>query len=199
MRALYAALRAAADALPHVVAAGGLRDVGYYAIEALRIERGFRALPADIAGDTSPYEAGLGWAVKLRKAGAAGVQGHAALAAAQARGTPERRLVHFAFADPDVYAHGDEPLFVGGVAVGWSTSVAWAETAGRCVGMGYVTLPPAAAGDEAPHSGALCAPFLASTEGEWEAEVFGQRRRLTRVGLKALYDPDGDRMRVDGD
>ena len=214
LRPLYAALRAAADSLPAVVAAGGLRDVGYYAIESLRVERGYRALPADIAGDTSPYEAGLGWAVKLQKAGASEVVGHAALAAAKARGVPERRLVHFAFADPAVYAHGDEPIFVGGVPVGWTTSVAWSGHAGRCVGMGYVTLPPpppppppasdaadetAAASVDGSDRGSLWVPFLEASEGAWEAEVFGERHALTAVGLQPLYDPRGERAKMDGD
>jgi 4-methylaminobutanoate oxidase (formaldehyde-forming) len=202
LRALYAALRAAADSLPEVTAAGGLRDVGYYAIEALRVERGYRALPADIAADTSPYEAGLGWAVRLGKAGAGDVVGHAALAAA-ARAPLTRRLVHFAFADPAVYAHGDEPIFVGGEPVGWTTSVAWAETAGACVGMGYVSLPPAARPPQgtadAKATAAAWGPFLSASEGEWEAEVFGVRHRLTRVGLRPLYDPAGERVRADGE
>ena len=210
LRALYAALRTAADALPEVAAAGGLRDIGYYAIESLRVERGYRALPADIAADTTPFEAGLGWAVKLNKARATDTVGHAALTAAKAKGVPARRLVHFAFIDSDVYAHGDEPLFVGGVPVGWTTSVAWSGSAHRCIGMGNVSLPPEAppspaaeaeAEAEAPGDvrGALWAPFLASTEGLWEAEVFGVKRRLTAVGLQALYDPTGERVRMDGE
>lgn len=198
LRTLYTALRAAAESVPEVAAAGGLKDIGYYAIESLRVEKGYRALPTDIAGDTSPYEAGLGWAVKLAKAGAEDVIGHASLVAAKARGVPERRLVHFAFADSSVYAHGDESILVGGVPVGWTTSVAWSGSAQRCIGMGYVTLPPPPDAEGAAARGGLWGPFLSMSEGSWEAEVFGKRELLTCVGLQPLYDPIGERVRADG-
>ena len=53
------------DAIRHAGAIHGLRNAGYRAIETLRLEKGFRAWSADIGPDHTPFEAGLGFAVKL--------------------------------------------------------------------------------------------------------------------------------------
>ena len=42
----------------------GLRDCGYYALDALRIEAGRRAFGAELSPDCTPYEAGLAFAVR---------------------------------------------------------------------------------------------------------------------------------------
>ncbi len=58
------------DALWSAGAEFGLRDAGYYTIDALRIEAGRRAWGAELSPDETPWEAGLGYAVKMDKAGA---------------------------------------------------------------------------------------------------------------------------------
>ena len=45
----------------------GLVAAGYRAIDSLRLEKGYRYWSADITPDDTPYEAGLGFAVKLGK------------------------------------------------------------------------------------------------------------------------------------
>ena len=58
------------DLYDKIVAAGedlGLRDVGYRAIESLRLEKQYLAWAGDIRSDNNPYEAGLGFAVKPDK------------------------------------------------------------------------------------------------------------------------------------
>ena len=47
---------------PHGIVAGG-----YRAIDALRLEKGYRAWAADITPEETPYEAGLGFAVAARQ------------------------------------------------------------------------------------------------------------------------------------
>ncbi len=54
------------DALMAAGAAHGIRPVGYRALESLRLEKGYRAWGSDITPNDTPFEAGLGWAVKLR-------------------------------------------------------------------------------------------------------------------------------------
>ena len=72
------------DALMDAGAEFGVRDAGYYAIESLRLEKGYRAWGRELTPDTNPYEAGLSFAVKTRQArlhrprGAACGKGHAA-------------------------------------------------------------------------------------------------------------------------
>ena len=61
-----AATGAVFDALMAAGAGAGLRPVGYRALESLRLEKGYRAWASDITPNDTPFEAGLGWAVKLK-------------------------------------------------------------------------------------------------------------------------------------
>ena len=113
----------------------GLVDAGYYALDALRIEQGRRAWGAELGPDETPWEAGLGYAVKLARPG--DFIGKAALLKAQ--GQPLRKkLVTLVFDAPDAYAWGGEGILLGGVSVGEITSVGWSPLAGACVALGYV-------------------------------------------------------------
>ena len=55
----------------------GLKDCGYYALDALRIEAGRRAFGPELSPDCTPYEAGLGFRRAPRAAQAAGQAGEA--------------------------------------------------------------------------------------------------------------------------
>src|SRR5258705_12387817 len=93
----------------------GIRDAGYYALDALRIEAGRRAWGAELGPDETPFEAGLTFAVKLDKP--AVFIGKAALLKAQ--GQPLRKkLVTVVLDSPDPYAWGGEALSIDGVSVG---------------------------------------------------------------------------------
>ncbi len=113
----------------------GLRAAGYYAIDSLRMEKGYRAWGADVTPDYTPYEAGLGFAVRLDK----GVDfiGREALMRQKEAGIT-RRLVQFTLEDPDAIAFGKELILRDGEAVGEVTSAAYGHTLGRAVAMGYV-------------------------------------------------------------
>ena len=80
---------------------------GYKAIDSLRLEKGYRVWGADITPDDTPFEAGLGFAVKLDKGE---FIGRDALAA---RREPERRLCCLVLDDPRAVALGSEPVRVG--------------------------------------------------------------------------------------
>jgi len=113
----------------------GLRDAGYYALDALRIEQGRRAWGAELGPDESPWEAGLAYAVKLDKA--TGFIGKTALLKAQ--GLPLRKkLVAIVFESDEHYAWGGEAIVLNGETVGEISSVGWSPLARACVGMGYV-------------------------------------------------------------
>jgi sarcosine dehydrogenase len=68
----------------------GLRDMGYYAIEGLRIEKAYRAWGRELTPDDNPWQAGLGWAVKLDKPG--GFIGRQALIDARAKPLARRPM-----------------------------------------------------------------------------------------------------------
>jgi glycine cleavage system aminomethyltransferase T/glycine/D-amino acid oxidase-like deaminating enzyme len=127
-RHVYLALHAAASGL-------GLRDAGYYALDALRIEAGRRAWGAELGPDETPFDAGLLVGVKLDKA--TPFIGQAALHAAH--GQPlQKKLLSFVFDDPADHAWGGEAIVVDGQAVGELSSAGWGFASGRCIGLGYV-------------------------------------------------------------
>lgn len=126
----------------------GLKDAGYYAIDALRIEAGRRAWGAELGPDETPFEAGLAFAVKLDKP--ANFIGKAALL--KARGLPLRKkLVTVVFASEQHYAWGGEPLLLDGEPVGELSSVGWSPKAGACVGLGYLRGDAATRAHEGTH------------------------------------------------
>ncbi len=113
----------------------GLKDAGYYAIDALRIEAGRRAWGAELGPDETPFEAGLAFAVKLDKP--ADFIGRSALL--KVRGQPLRKkLVTVVLGSAQHYAWGGEALLLDGEPVGELSSVGWSPKAGACVGLGYL-------------------------------------------------------------
>ena len=113
----------------------GLRNAGYYALDALRIEAGRRAWGAELGPDETPFEAGLGYAVKLDKA--ADFIGKATLLNAQALPL-RKKLVTVVFDSDQAYAWGGEALLIDGATVGELASVGWSPKANACVALAYV-------------------------------------------------------------
>ena len=122
------------EALWSVGAELGLKDAGYYTIDALRIESGRRAWGAELSPDDTPWEAGLGYAVKMDKP--ADFLGRAALLRQRATGV-RKRVVMFTFDRPDAFPWGGEPILMDGKNVGELTSTGYSRTYGRAVAMGY--------------------------------------------------------------
>ncbi len=127
-RALWATLWAAGQ--PH-----GLVAAGYRAIEALRIEKGYRVWSSDITPDETPWEAGLGFAVALDKPG--GFLGRDALVAAKAAG-PRKRLRCLVLDDPRAVCLGNEPVRVDGAIVGRVTSGGYGFAVERSIAFAYL-------------------------------------------------------------
>ena len=113
----------------------GLRDAGYFALDALRIEMGRRAWGAELGPDETPYEAGLLAGIRLHKASA--FIGQRALV--QAQGQPLRKkLVTLVLDSPQAYVWGGESIMLDGNPVGEISSAGWSPQAGACVALGYV-------------------------------------------------------------
>ncbi len=113
----------------------GLVDCGYYALDALRIEAGRRAFGAELSPDCTPYEAGLGFAVKMDKP--IEFIGREALRRAP-RGELVKRLLIFTFPATPLFAWGGEPILREGEPVGELTSVGYSAALGEMIGMGFV-------------------------------------------------------------
>ena len=175
---LYVPVARAAVVWDALTAGGEVTPAGYYALDSLRIEKGYRAWGRELTPDDTPLEAGLGFTVKLAKPGFVGRE---ALLRQRETG-PARRLLLFALDDPDVMAWGDEPIYRDDRLAGTLTSAAYGHTLGRVVGMGYVAC---AAG----------APPDAALAGRYEIDVAG-RRVPASVSLRPWYDPGSARPRA---
>jgi 4-methylaminobutanoate oxidase (formaldehyde-forming) len=113
----------------------GLVAAGYRAIDSLRIESGYRVWGSDLTAETTPIEAGLGFCVKLDKAG--GFCGDDAIRRQRADG-PRRRLAAIVVDDPRRVALGSEPVSVDGRLSGWVTSAGFGYTVGRSIAYAYL-------------------------------------------------------------
>ena len=158
----------------------GLRNAGYYALNALRLEKGYRAFGAELTPDHSPVEAGLVFACKL------GTDipflGREAVEAARAAG-PRRRLVSVVLNDAEPMLWGGELVLRDGVAVGQVTSAALATTTGTGVALAYVWRPDGEPVDR---------EFVEA--GDYAVNVGGAVVSAS-VGLRAPYDPTGERIK----
>ena len=150
----------------------GLVAGGYRAIEALRLEKGYRVWSSDITPDETPFEAGLGFAVSLDKLEPS--LAHDALVEAKANG-PRKRLRCLVLDDPLDVCLGNEPVRVDGEIVGRVTSGGQGFAVEKSIAYAY--LPP----DRA-----------IGTRGE--VEVFGRWVGF-EVAREPLYDPDNARIR----
>jgi len=118
----------------------GLRDAGYYALDALRIERMRRAWGAELGPDETPIEAVMLRGLVLDKPG--GFMGQAALRERLSAPTPpSKKLVRLKCLDSQIYLWGGEPLLLGGQTIGEITSAGWGWEAGTCVALAYVRGP----------------------------------------------------------
>jgi 4-methylaminobutanoate oxidase (formaldehyde-forming) len=140
----------------------GLRDCGYYALDALRIEAGRRAFGAELSPDCTPYEAGLGFAVRMDKE----FIGRRSLEAVS-RTPLSKRLLVFSFPATELFAWGGEPILRDGSALGELSSVGYSATLGCMVGMGFVRSEEISGSYEIEVSGQKV-PAKASLKAPWQ-------------------------------
>ncbi|MET1231462.1 MAG: FAD-dependent oxidoreductase [Candidatus Limnocylindrales bacterium] len=166
-RGLWAAIWEAGA--PHGMLAGG-----YRAIDALRLEKGYRAWAADITPEESPYEAGLGFAVRPDKG--TDFIGREALLARRAE-NQRRRLACLVLDDPRSVTLGNEPVRVDGAIVGRVTSGGYGYAVDRSIA--YAFLPPE----------------LGSVGRRAEIDVFDEWVGA-EVVREPLWDTNGERIRA---
>jgi glycine cleavage system aminomethyltransferase T/glycine/D-amino acid oxidase-like deaminating enzyme len=172
---LYASTEYAATLWETVWDAGrehGLVAGGYRAIESMRLEKGYRVWGTDLTAETTPYEAGLGFCVKLDKPG--GFLGRDALLAARAEGLT-RRLRAIVLEDPRRVVLGSEPVRIDGEVAGRVTSGGYGYSVGASIAYALVPI------DAKPGT-----PVEIDLFGEW---VPGE------VVAEPLFDPGGARVR----
>lgn len=180
---LYVPAEFAVGVYEDLMTAGARFDVhrgGYYAIESLRLEKGYRAFGRELTPNDNPVEAGLLFACKLDSD--IDFLGRTAVEKARADGA-RRRVVGFTVAAPDAMLWGGELILRNGVVAGQVTSAAWGETTGACVGLAHVRAADGAIVD---------ARWIRA--GVYEVNVGGTLHPIT-VSLKAIYDPSNARIR----
>jgi 4-methylaminobutanoate oxidase (formaldehyde-forming) len=159
----------------------GLVHAGYHALNSLRIEKAYRHFGHDIADEDTPWEAGLGFAVKLDKAG--GFIGREALLRQRETGLG-KRLLQFQLKSPEPLLYHNEPIWRGDALVGYIRSGMYAHTLGAAVGLGYVSEP----------GGALVPADSSIDADAYEIEVAGVRQAAI-ASLRPLYDPQNLRIK----
>lgn len=172
---------AAYDRLMEAGATLGIADAGYYALEAMRVEKGYRAWGRELNPDTTPYEAGLAFAVKLGKS--TDFIGKTALLEAKAT-PPRRRCVSLVARPHDApLLHGGELVLRDGKPVGEVTSAAFGAALDRPVMLAYV------ATDGVP----LTREALARST--YTVDVGGITVPVT-ASLEAPFDPGNARLKA---
>ena len=151
----------------------GIAAAGYRAIESLRLEKGYRYWSADIHSEYNPYEAGLGFAVKLKKGD---FMGKEALERIKAEGV-SRKLCCLTLDDPGAVALGGEPLLDGDQVLGRVTSGGYGYTVRQSIAYGYLPVEYATAGTLV------------------EVQLFGVRYRAT-VMKEPLFDPKNEKVKA---
>jgi len=150
-----------------IVAAGG------GAFDSLRLEKGYRLWGQDIHTEHDPFEAGLGFAVRMDKGE---FQGREALQRKLDQG-PTEKLACLTLDDPADVVMGKEPILHDGRVVSYVTSSAYGYSIGRGIVYGYL-------------------PVELAVEGTpLEVEYFGDRLAAT-VAAEPLWDPKGERLRA---
>ena len=159
----------------------GVGRGGYYAIESLRLEKGYRAFGRELTPSENPVEAGLLFACKLKTD--IPFLGREAVEKAKGEG-PRKKLVGFQVDDPEAMLWGGELIRRDGVVAGQVTSAAWGETTGACVGLAYV---------RKSDGGVVDADWVKG--GSYEVNVGGRLYPIS-VSLRPLYDPSNERIRT---
>jgi 4-methylaminobutanoate oxidase (formaldehyde-forming) len=155
----------------------GIANAGHYAINSLRLEKGYRAWGAELSPNDTPLEAGLGFAIDWTKE----FSGREALQQQKAAGV-KRRLAIFVLQDPEPMLWGGELIYRDGKPAGYTTSGSYGHTVGGAIAMGYVN-----------HPDGVTPEYVNS--GRYEININGKRHPAT-AHLRAPYDPERKRILI---
>ena len=144
-------LQHAYEVLEEAGAEFGITDIGYRAVDSLRLEKRYLAWGADITPDYNPIEAGLGFVIDWEKGDFLGAKAPGARESGRAGTT----LVYLGLEQP-LPVFGNEAIFVDGEAVGQTTSGNYGYSVGKSLVLGYV-------------------PADRTTAEAFEVESFGKR------------------------
>ncbi|HSF64748.1 MAG TPA: glycine cleavage T C-terminal barrel domain-containing protein, partial [Paracoccaceae bacterium] len=164
---------AAIPAIHQAVMNAGATPFGMFALNALRVEKGYRAWKGDLSTDYTLLQGGLERFIDWTK----DFRGRAALQAERQAGVT-KRFVALTVAAGDCDPPYMSTIWQGGAVVGEITSAAWGHRVGACVALGMLRAD-------------IAAPGMGV-----EVEVFGTRYPAVVQGDGAIWDPANDRLRA---
>ena len=179
---LYVPAEQAAHVYDRLVEAGkavGLRHAGLKALASLRMEKGYRDYGHDIDNTDSVLEAGLGFAVDLKKPAFVGKD---AVAAKKAAGPLTRRIVQVLVKDPEPMLFHAEIVRRNEKPVGYVRAASYGFTLGGAVGLAMID-----AGQ--PVDGAYL------EKASWEVDIAG-KTYPAMASMKPLYDPANEKVKA---
>jgi glycine cleavage system aminomethyltransferase T len=157
----------------------GLVHAGLKALASLRMEKGYRDYGHDIDNTDTVLEAGLGFAVSLKKPG--GFIGREAVVAQKKAGPLKKRLLQVLVKDPEPMMFHAEVVHRDGQPVGYIRAASYGHTLGGAVGLTMIEA------DEPITQAWIDA-------GRWEVDIAGKRYPAV-ASIKPLYDPDMERVK----
>jgi len=166
LETIYDAIIEAGD--EHAIA-----DFGLYAVNSLRVEKAYRGWGAELTNEVTMLDADMGRFIKLDKDNFTGKA--ATLEQQQAERTLQ--LIYFEVDAVDSEVRGGEPIFIGDVCVGVTTSGGYGYAVEKSLGFGYVS------------------PEQSEPGSELTIGLLEHRRRAT-VLAEAAYDPANERLRA---
>ncbi len=149
-----------------------LKMFGMYAMDSMRLEKGYLAWKSEMNVHHTPLETPVAWTVKMDK-DFIGKQG---LIEQKAAGIP-RKLVCLVVQAVDADPWGYNPIYHGETLVGMTSSGGYGHRTGKSIALGYV------------------APDLAAAGTKLHVEVLGQRLNAEVVAMP-LYDPQNERIKA---
>jgi dimethylglycine dehydrogenase len=164
LSALYDALWEAGDQY-------GIANYGLYAVNSMRIEKGYKAWSTELTNELNMLEADMPRFIDFRKTDFVGK------AATLEQAPRPLKIVYVEVAATDTDARGGEPLLIGDRCVGVVTSGAYGHRVAKSLAFACVT------------------PEFAVPGSGFEVLIQGERRSATVLG-GAAFDPDNSRMRV---
>lgn len=169
-----------------LVAAGenyGLVHAGLKTLASMRMEKGYRDYGHDIDNTDSVLEAGLGFAVDLKKPG--GFLGKEAVVALKAAGPLKQRLLQIFVKDPEPLMFHAEIVWRDDRPVGYIRAASYGHTLGGAVGLAMIEAPA-----DAPKG--IDQAWIDA--GKWEVEI-GAKRYPAIASLKPLFDPENKKIK----
>ncbi len=162
-------------AIYDAVLGAGAKPFGMYALNSLRIEKGYRAWKGDLSTDYSLLEGGLERFVKLDKP--QDFPGKAAILNEKQQGV-KKSFVTLTVDAGDCDAPYMSCIWQGDQIVGETTSGAWGYRVGKSIALGMIKAE------------------LANPGTELEVEIYGQKYRAVVQEDQPLWDPANERLRA---